>query len=116
VGHGDEGFDGLPGYDEWKTRGPEEAPTGYPLDERVGPDAKEGETVTAEEAVREMRDAHVMGNDLRRRDLLNWAGAIEAELKAPRFSASEREALQYAIDHLVEGRAVHWLRKILEAP
>jgi hypothetical protein len=76
--------------------------------------------MTAGEAIRQMRarcDSRTGPPIVYIRDVLICLDAIEAELKAPRFSAEEREALEAGLAMLVDNdKLARVYRKMLEAP
>lgn len=69
-----------------------------------------------ESVLADMRDEHVMENDLRRRDILKWADAIEAALAAQSdLLEACKEAFgalvgSHAADDSVQGRARNKVR------
>ena len=63
--------------------------------------------MTANEALQEMRADEVLENDLRRRNILAWADAIEAELKAKDVEIERLRAEVKEWQNEAEGRGRH---------
>jgi hypothetical protein len=95
--------------------------------ERTEESRQAGVSLTAEETIREMRALYQACDCSCSDRAPGWADAIEAELKVPRFSAEEREALEQAEWCLLDPsfdaaskpsreKAAATLRKMLDKP